>query len=114
MAPTAKLLSLTDSSAECIFEGRFDGADVIWQCELHTLASLAQRSHQSSQRQFIEIQSQPVSQQQGKPVLPITIGLNVPKLDAAVIEKTTIMIRNYKRLQTGRHEYGERFEFVLD
>ena len=47
-------------------------------------------------------------------MLPITIGLNVPKLDAAVIEKTTIMIRNYKRLQTGRHEYGERFEFVLD
>lgn len=114
MAPTVKLLSLTDSLAEFVFEGRFDGGDVIWQCELYTLASLAQRSRQSSQRQFIEIQSQPVSQQQGKPVLQIMVGLNVPKIDTAVIEKTTIMIRNYKRLQTGRHEYGERFEFVID
>jgi len=114
VVPAAKLLSLTDSSAEFEFEGRFDGAEVVWQCELHTLASLAQRSRQSNQRQFIEIQSQPVSQQQGKPVLQIMIGLNVPKIDAAVIEKTTIMVRNYKRLQAGRHEYGERFQFPLD
>jgi hypothetical protein len=114
VAPTAKLLSLADSSAEFVFAGRFDGEEVIWQCELHTLASLARHGRQSSQRQFIEIQPAPVAEQQGKPVLQIVIGLNVPKIDAAVIEKTTIMIRNYKRLQTGRHEYGERFEFVID
>jgi hypothetical protein len=115
VVPTAKLLSLTDSSAEFVFEGRFDGGEVIWQCELHTLASLAQGNRQSSQRQFIEIQpQQPDSQQQNKPVLQIMIGLNVPKIDAAVIEKTRIMIRNYKRLQTGRHEYGEQFEIMLD
>jgi len=110
----AKLSSLTDSSAEFVFEGRFDGGEVIWQCELHTLASLAQRGRQSNQRQFIEIQPALIAKQQGKPVLQIMIGLNVPKIDAAVIEKTIIMIRNYKRLQVGRHEYGERFEFVLD
>ena len=114
MAPAAKLLSLADSSAEFVFAGRFDGDEVIWHCELHTLASLARHSRQSSQRQFIEIQPSPMAEQQGKPVLQVAIGLNVPKIDAAVIEKTTIMIRNYKRLQAGRHEYGERFEFVID
>lgn len=114
MVPAAKLLSLTDSSAEFVFAGRFEDGEVIWQCQLHTLASLAQCSRQSNQRQFIEIQPTPVAELQSKPVLQIKVGLNVPKIDAAVIEKTTIMIRNYKRLQVGRHEFGERFEFGLD
>lgn len=36
----------------------------------------------------------------------LTVGLKVPKLDAAALLKTTVMIRNYKRLRRGRHEFA--------
>ena len=38
----------------------------------------------------------------------ITIGLNVAAIDPPVLLKTTIMIRKYKRLRVGRHEFGEQ------
>jgi hypothetical protein len=38
----------------------------------------------------------------------ITIGLNVTAIDPPVLLKTTIMIRKYKRLHAGRHEFGEQ------
>jgi hypothetical protein len=114
VVPAAKLVSLTSTSAEFVFAGRFEGRQVFWQCQLQCLASVAQASRQTSQRQFIEILPCSESQQKEKPTLRIRVGLNVPEINPGVIEKTIIMIRNYKRLQIGRHEYGESFEFSLD
>ena len=36
----------------------------------------------------------------------IAVGLPVQIITAAVISKTIIMIRNYKLLQSGRHNFG--------
>lgn len=112
---TAKLPEPTAKhQTEFSFEGRFEAHDVIWHCRLATLASIARLSQQSRQRQFIEIHEPVEVIADDKPTLTIMVGLNVTEIDATVIEKTTIMIRNYRRLHSGRHEYGETFEFALE
>jgi len=114
VVPPAKRSPAELSSANFVFEGTFEGRTVCWHCHLVTLASVAQQSGQSSQRQFIEIESLILSTSSEIPSLNITVGLNLPVIDAAAIRKTSIMIRNYKRLHGGRHEYGETFQFALD
>lgn len=114
MVPTASLPSAPTASAVFNFSGRFAGREVLWHCQLVTLASIARQSQCRQQRQFIEILSNPGAELAESAELQIRIGLNVAAIDAAVIEKTIIMIRNYKRLQIGRYEYGDSFEFALD
>ena len=36
----------------------------------------------------------------------LNVGLDLKTIDEAVINKTIIMIRNYKRLRIGRNEFG--------
>lgn len=50
--------------------------------------------------QFIEIG------ETGRTGRRITVGLKVAKLDEATLLKTTIMVRNYKRLRRGRHPFA--------
>ena len=38
--------------------------------------------------------------------LPIRIGLGVQRIDRPTVIKAIIMVRNYKRLRVGRHEFG--------
>lgn len=54
----------------------------------------------NQQRQFIEISTEQ------KQSVPLTIGLDLPTINEPTILKTIIMIRNYKRLILGRHEFG--------
>jgi len=84
-----------DQYAHLRFTGPFDGQMVVWDCEFSTLAEARAR------RNFIQI---------GLPGIygvPLQIGLSVAAIDTPAIEKMIIMIRHYKRLSVGRHEYGE-------
>lgn len=92
------------------FSGHFQGQPVVWDCEFVTLAAeyAERRKHRPGEvggvRNFIEI---------GKPEshgVPLRVGLGVACTDRPAIEKMIIMIRNYKRLHPGRHEYGEPWE----
>lgn len=49
-------------------------------------------------RQFIDIDPN---------ALHIDVGLAVPRLDPVVLRNTFVMLRNYKRLRPGRHEWGD-------
>jgi hypothetical protein len=40
------------------------------------------------------------------------VGLAVPLIDAATVLRSMIMIRNYKRLRPGRHEFGDCVTFT--
>lgn len=84
------------------FEGKLDGKSVVWNACIRTIEEYA-LSHEVSEdpRQFIDISIE-------NDVYKLEIGLNIELIDAATIERTIIMIRNYKRLQPGRHEYGAR------
>ena len=88
--------------ANIIFEGRFDGVAVVWNASIVTLDEYA-KSHAVADdpMQFIEIRLE-------NGVYFLEVGLNVAQIDHAVVERTIIMIRNYKRLRFGRHEYGPK------
>jgi hypothetical protein len=75
------------------FSGPFEGRQVTWDATLIALAP-------DSQRNFIEIGE---STAEG---IALTVGLNVASIDVPTIRKAMMMIRQYKRLQRGRHEYG--------
>lgn len=89
------------------FNGPFQGTDIIWDAYLQTLFYYVNNHPENlqSSRQFIEVGD---SAESGR---LIQIGLNLPVIDETVITKTLIMIRQYKRLAPGRHEFGECVDF---
>ena len=84
------------------FLGHFEGQEVAWNARIVTLEEYA-RHHEVADDplQFIDIR-------QHNGAFFIEIGLNIATIDQAAIERTIIMIRKYKRLRPGRHEYGAR------
>jgi len=97
-------------SAHVRFTGRLQGREVVWNCEFVTLQSELERlagragpAAPDSVRGFIEI---------GEPCergVPLRVGLNLERIDYPAILKMIVMIRNYKRLRPGRHEFGEPY-----
>ena len=89
------------------FSGPFQGEPIIWDAYLQTLSYYVSKhslpSH--SARQFIEVGD---SGERGR---LIRIGLNLPRIDEPVVLKSLIMVRQYKRLAPGRHEFGESLHF---
>jgi hypothetical protein len=83
-------------TAHIRFLGTFAASPVIWDATVQTM----KYRDASAQRQYIDIAPQ------GFPLRCITIGLNVPAVDPPVLLKTITMIRKYKRLHAGRHEFG--------
>jgi hypothetical protein len=100
------LVSQPDSATAHIrFPGTFEDAPVIWDATVRAL-QCRDGEHEGidtpPRRQYIDIAPE------GFPMRSITIGLNVTAIDPPVLLKTTIMIRKYKRLHAGRHEFGEQ------
>jgi hypothetical protein len=100
--------ALPGSAAAVAFLGTFQGQTVLWQMTLATLQYYRQ-SHKvpgvtgdSSVfgKPFIEI----LPGQQGCHAL--YVGLDLGIIDEAVIKKSIIMIRNYKRLAAGKMEFS--------
>ena len=84
-----------DQHVHLRFTGPFQGRVVVWDCEFFTLEAAQAR------RNFIDV---------GLPDnsgMPLRVGLSIPRIDTPAIEKMVLMIRHYKRLRSGRHEYGE-------
>lgn len=92
-------------SARIRFTGPFEGRTTLWDATVMTLAHYREiagaGSAQRVLRQFIEVG--PERQQ----LRSILVGLNVAQIDTPVLLKTIIMVRKYKRLGLGRHEYGD-------
>ncbi len=84
------------------FEGKLSGKTIVWNACIRTINDYA-RMHQVADdpKQFIDIKIK-------KNDYLIEIALNIEQIDRAVIERTIIMIRKYKQLHVGRHEYGVR------
>lgn len=82
-------------TARVHFIGRFEQQEVVWDAELIALAVAGSES-----AQFIDIGTP------GERGIPITIGLRAARIDQPTLHKTLIMVRNYKRLRIGRHEFG--------
>ena len=93
-----------EDCAEIRFLGTFQGKEVIWHATILTLAChntrQAQENKPVTQRQFIDIAPT------GNALRRIVIGLELEHIDIPALLKTIIMVRKYKRLHTGRHEFG--------
>lgn len=87
------LEALTPQRARFRFIGSFSGREVIWDTTLVALGCVGVK-------QYLEIGAATGEQR------PIEVGLLVDELGTAAIQKTIIMIRNYRRLHEGRHEYA--------
>ena len=96
--------ALPDTAVFVQFLGPFQNHIVAWDATLYTLpryyqdhpAQSASTLHFCSPRPFIEITPSAAGR------YSLKVGLNLPTIDAPVIKKTIIMIRNYKRLRLGR------------
>jgi len=97
----------TDQACLLRFIGNFEGQPVVWHAHLQTLRNYAENTstaESSGLRQFIQLDKQ-------QDRYRLRIGLNLEKIDEAAILRTIIMIRQYKRLHQGRHEYGAVIQF---
>ncbi len=102
-----QLIDLRDGHyARFRFSGKFEEKPLIWDAHLFTLAYYFNNvvetgQHQQTARQFIDVgQVDDFGRR-------ITIALNIPEINEPAIAKTIIMVRQYKRLASGRYEYGE-------
>ena len=98
-----KLIQQTDSQlAHLQFEGTFQQKPVTWDTHFYTLQGYQSKNKNASPitKQFIEIE--PIDSDS----LKLTIALKVPEINHQNIEKMMIMVKQYKNLALGRHEYG--------
>lgn len=99
---------LPATSVGVLFLGPFQGRIVVWNMTLSTLEHLNKIADEVtesggqllSRQSFIEISADK------NDVFPLQVAIDVEAIDEAVIKKTIIMIRNYKRLAVGRIDFG--------
>jgi hypothetical protein len=92
-------------NAHCIhikFDGLFQGKTVTWNTHFFTLQGYIDQKNIKNKelKQFIDIQ--PIE----TGVMKLEIALNISEINNPSIQKMMIMIKQYKNLSIGRHEYG--------
>ena len=91
-----------DQRAHLTFTGPFLGKTVTWDTDFYTLDEF--KSHEkianNCKKGLIEIQ--PLKDD----IMKLTVALNITKVNKPNIEKMMIMIKQYRNLSVGRHEYG--------
>ena len=101
IAETELLGAPDGSTLRLRFPGPFEGRTVTWDATFLALAAPEGHTEAAtSVGNFIEIG------EDGPNGIPIRVGLPVARIDVPTIRKTIIMIRRYKRLCRGRHDYG--------
>lgn len=100
---------LTAVRARFRFRGPFQGREVCWDTTFITLAHhhalQAPGAGTVTRQPFIEIGAVDSDPR------PLTVALDIPHIDEAAILRAIVMIRQYRRLQVGRHEFGLAREF---
>ncbi|HFD79625.1 MAG TPA: hypothetical protein ENK05_04425 [Gammaproteobacteria bacterium] len=74
------------------FGGRLEGRDVVWDCRFEALPA--------GRACYIEVGPETDSGRS------LRVGLTLPRIDVPAIRKMIVMIRNYRPLKPGRHEFG--------
>lgn len=98
------LAPLTAQQAHFVFAGRFQDKEVTWDTTLLTLVHYHREQAPVAQVverfPFLEIGAETAA---GR---ALRVALDIEQIDEPAILRTIIMIRQYKRLREGRHEFG--------
>ncbi len=96
------LQPLGGGAARVRFDGPFRGRQVVWEASLITLRDYLRccGGKLPMTRQFIEVG------EVGAGLGWVKIGLNVPAIDEPTVLKSMLMLRQWRRLGPGRHEFG--------
>jgi hypothetical protein len=90
------------------FTGKLNEQEVLWDATLQTLASyLAENPQAKPSGKTFEAHSFMQVEPPQDNVSALKVVLAVPLIDEPTINKTIIMIRCYKRLKVGYHEFGK-------
>ena len=104
------LAPLTATQARFSFAGKFQNQEIVWDATLLTLtqyhAEQPAAAASVERSAFMEIGD---AKEQGR---SIRVALDIMQVDEPAILRTIIMIRQYKRLHAGRHEFGEARVFA--
>ena len=104
---------------EVEFSGTLHNQPVTWHAHIRTLHDYclheltSSREHDSNTSGIIHIQPF-IDISIENNIHRLTVALNLPVIDDAAILRTIIMIRQYKRLKPGRHQYGDIITFRFD
>lgn len=103
IAKEAELLGPAGGSRlELRFGGGFEGEVVTWDAVFTTLKSWqAENSPDLPLRNFIDVGNETAHG------IALIVGLDVPCIDLPTVRKAMMMVRQYKRLARGRHEFGQ-------
>ena len=84
------------------FEGELEGVAVVWHACVQTIKDYSKSNLlDDDPRQFIHIEL-------NAGLHKLNVALNLEQIDQPALERTIIMIRKYKKLSVGYHEYGAR------
>jgi hypothetical protein len=81
-------------SLRLLFQGPFEGREVIWNATLHALGKAGEGGSN-----FIEVG------EETREGMRLAVGLSVARMDLPAVRNAIIMIRRYRRLRRGRHEW---------
>lgn len=98
-----KLIQQTDTQlAHFQFDGSFQGKAVTWDTHFFTLNGYLsqEKNNEKNIKQFIDIKTGDSNN------LKLTVALKISEINHQNILKMMIMIKQYKNLSIGRHEYG--------
>jgi uncharacterized protein (UPF0218 family) len=87
-----ELLSATPDEARLRFTGPFEGAPVVWEARVRRVGV--------GESRFIAVGDRTAH------AVPLEVGLDVAAIDEPTLRKTVVMVRQWKRLRAGRHEFG--------
>ena len=95
------------------FIGPFEGQDIIWDAEIMTLTHARQQAAYHTDttdaiKQFIQVGEHGASGRK------LQVALAVTTIDATILRKTIIMVRQYKALVRGQHNFGPSLQAIND
>lgn len=100
--PYTLIQKFSNKHCHITFKSQFKGETVTWDTHFFTLMGYKeeQNIHDSNLKQFIDIN--PINLNN----MTLTVVLNIKEINTPNIQKMMIMIKQYKNLSIGRHEYG--------
>lgn len=101
------LSALPASCAHVQFMGRFEGQEVLWNMHLYTLEAYAQTPDTAKTQIDPGLRGLMQIAPEATQVFQITVALRVDVIDAPTIQKTILMLRNYRKLARGVQTWSD-------